>query len=159
MKCNFKDLNEAREKVYNFLKEHGDGLPEDALKKATETKMFSNFAIECDNQGEISSLATYENNDWFLCTIRYLATRPDQRGKGLGKKVVDEVMKKTEADDKCLVMAADITHDNEPSKNIFKKHGFTETNRFCWGTNQKSADIMHLVRFPEEDGKCKKALF
>ena len=155
MKCRFKDLRETRTKVADFLREHGDGLPEDTIKKATETRMFSHFAIECDNQNKISTLATYENNDWYLCTVRYLATRPDQQG--LGKKVINSVMKKAYEDDSCLVMAADITHDNIPSKKIFKRHGFKETTGFCWGKNQKPADIMHLVRFPDKKGKCKNA--
>jgi len=155
MKCRWKNLNEGREKIANFLREYGDGLPEDAIEKATETKMVYNFATECDKHNEITALATYDDNDWYLCTVRYLATRPDQRRKGLGKKVINEVMRKAKKDGSCMVMAADITHDNIGSKKIFYKHGFKELNRFCWGKNDKPADILQLVRFPDKGNKCK----
>jgi len=57
-----------------------------------------------------------------------------------------------------LVLAADITYDNTPSKRIFEKNGFEEVTRFCWGQGAKPADIMHYVRMPAKcDGDvCEK---
>ena len=153
MECRFNSESEKKALVKDFLKKYGDNLPPEALNKA-ET-LINNFVLECDTNNDITSAVTYEpKTDWYLCTIRYLATHADHRKKGLGLKVATEVIENAKKNPNCLVLAADIDFDNMFSKKVFERLGFTERTRFCWGAGQKPADILHYVKFPPQaDGK------
>lgn len=153
--CNFAG-KQKRQEVAAFLKENGDSLPAEAIKEATSKKMIDNWSLLCNDRGEIVSGVTYMYNDWYLCTVHYLATKASDRGKGHGSKVTAGVIEKMMNDDRCLVLAADITFDNAPSKRIFEKNGFKPVDRFCWKKGEKPADIVHYVKMPTKgSASCK----
>lgn len=144
-------------KIWNFLSKNGDGLPEEALKEATSGKVLDNWTLLCDEEDQIVSGVTYVNNDWYLCTIHYLATRKEDQRKGFGSKVMERAIGRMKKDDSCLILAADVTYDNEGSKKIFRKNGFNEVSRFCWKEGEKPADVLHYVKMnPGNQGtNCK----
>lgn len=96
----------------------------------------------------------YEHNDWYLCTLKNAAVRPDQRGKGLGRELYKRTTANAARNANCLVLAADVTHDNVPSIRALHRNGFSTVNRFCWQRGQKPANIMHFVRLPPKGGSC-----
>jgi|TARA_Y100000034_G_scaffold79270_1_gene95204 predicted GNAT family acetyltransferase len=134
-----------------FLRAYGDIPAEEVAKATTDLKKW--FTL-CDEKDTIVAAGRYEDNDWYLCTLKNIATHPDFRRRGLGGEVVDALLKKTFSNKSCLVLAGDITYNNIGSKRIFKKRGFEEVNRFCWGEGEAAADILHLVRFPAKGDKC-----
>jgi len=92
MECRFNSESEKKALVKDFLKKYGDNLPPEALNKA-ET-LINNFVLECDTNNDITSAVTYEpKTDWYLCTIRYLATHADHRKKGLVSKSQQKLLK------------------------------------------------------------------
>jgi len=150
MECRFQSKEEKKKLVREFLKEYGDDLPPEALDKAE--LLIDHFALKCDDNNQITAAATYEpKTDWYLCTIRYLATKTSERGKGLGTEVASKVIDDAKRNEQCLVLAADITFDNKFSKRIFEELGFVEKSRFCWAKGEKPSDILHYVRFPPQD--------
>jgi RimJ/RimL family protein N-acetyltransferase len=154
--CDFKSTEEKIRKLQEHLRKYGDAIPERAILEATSGQNLENWVMECDDKGDIASAITWENNDWFLCTMHYLATASEQRGKGLGKKVAARAVESAKGNPNCLVLAADVTYNNEPSKRIFRGLGFEEKSRFCWAPGEKPADILHFVKFPPEGATCKR---
>jgi GNAT superfamily N-acetyltransferase len=154
--CKFKSINEKRAKITAFLRAHGDNLPESNIRAAVSPKTIGNWALRCDG-AKIVSGATFEaGTDWYLCTFKNLATDSAYRKQGLGTAVSKEVLHKAIRKPICLMLAADVTFDNEPSKRIVKKLGFVERSRFCWGKGEKPADVLHYVRFPPTGARCAK---
>jgi predicted GNAT family acetyltransferase len=140
-----------RRELSSFIENYGDIPPDEVVKATAELNEW--FTL-CDDDDNIISAGRYEDNDWYLCTFKNIATHPDHRREGLGGEVVDALLKKTFDNPNCLVLASDITHDNIGSKRIFKKRGFEEVTRFCWGEGEEPADIMHLVKFPAGGTDC-----
>jgi len=155
-KCDFFNDQEKADRIKSFLREHGDKLPEEVIEQAVEGDSLSNWSLMCDDNNEIASGVTYKENDWFLCTLKNLATRPDMRRQGLAKMVTEDVIEKAKQNPSCLVLASDITFDNEGSKKTIEKFGFKEVSRFCWAKGEKPADILHYVRFPPDGTECKE---
>ena len=153
--CNFKNTEEKARLLQEHLRKYGDSIPERAILEATSGENLEHWVTECDDDGDLLSGITWANNDWFLCTLHYLATATEQRGKQLGSKVTAKAVEQAKANPNCLVLAADITYSNEPSKRIFKKLGFEEKNRFCWAPGEKPADILHFVKMPPDGAVCK----
>lgn len=153
--CNFKNTEEKIRLLQEHLRKYGDGVPERAILEATSGENLEHWVTECDDDGNLLAGITWINNDWFLCTLHYLATAAEQRGKYLGTKVTTEAAKDAMANPNCLVLAADVTYNNEPSKRIFKKLGFEEKSRFCWGPGEKPADVLHFVKMPPTGDTCK----
>jgi len=145
-----------REKLASFLKTHGDDLPEAAIKKATSPKAIRTWTVYCDDKNEIAAAMRYEHNDWYLCTVKNAAVRPDLRGKGIGSKLYVDTAAKAHKNPSCLVLAADVTSTNTPSVKALERAGFTTVNRFCWNKDEKPADIMHYVKMPAHGTSCKK---
>ena len=154
--CKFVDHRDKAYRIGEFLRSYGDGLPEIAIDEATKGDNLDHFVLDCNESNDIVSAVTWERNDWYLCTVHYLATHDKYRGKGLGSKVVEQAMKDTAKDPLCLVLAADITYNNHASKAIFKRNGFEEKSRFCFGAGEDPGDVLHYVRFPAkcEGDKC-----
>jgi GNAT superfamily N-acetyltransferase len=154
--CIISDVEEKKEKIREFLRTYGDDLPESAIENAVSDAVIDNWVIECDENGKIISGVTYINNDWYLCTIHYLATDKNFRGRGLGKKVTEEVLRKMMSNQNCKVVTADVTYDNAPSIAVAEKYGFKKVNQFCWMHGQKPAYIMQYVpNKPTTGMECK----
>jgi RimJ/RimL family protein N-acetyltransferase len=153
--CSFKNIEEKAKRIRDFLLKHGDALPEEAIQRAITGENLDHWVTVCDDSGGIVSAVTWEHSDWYLCTMHYLATDPEHRGKGLGSKVTTTAVEQAKANPNCLVLAADITASNEPSKRIVKKLGFAETSRFCWAKGEKPADILHFIKYPPTGDTCK----
>jgi len=148
-----------------FLREHGEGLPEDAIQRMTADEFRGNWATRCscDKPKEIIAAAHYEPLDWFLCGIKGLAVKEVLRWKGIGRQMTQEIVEKaSRAVDKagrprCLVLAADVTYDNVRSLRCLRRAGFEHVGEFCWAKGEKPADILHLARFkPTKDKACLK---
>jgi len=63
------------------------------------------------------AMVHYENNDWYLCTIKNLLTLEEHRGQGIGTAVLDRLLTKLDNDDRCLLYAGDIDVWNKASSN------------------------------------------
>ncbi len=96
----------------------------------------------------------YEHSDWYLCTLKNAAVRPDLRGKGIGSKLYKSTASNALKDSRCMVLAADVTYDNIPSVKALRRAGFITVNRFCWDKGQKPANIMHMVKLPPRGARC-----
>ena len=151
--CEMRPTGRA-EKVADFLRRFGDDLPEESIQHATRPENLDNVHTICDDQGEILSLALHEQADWYLCTIKNVATDPRARRMGLGSKVTKMAVDGA-IEDGCLVLTADITKSNVASKNMFRKQGFKEVNEFCWARGEEPADIVQYVLMPPDaQGRC-----
>jgi ribosomal protein S18 acetylase RimI-like enzyme len=144
-----------------FLRRHADDLPPAAIRSATSKKKLGNWTVYCDNQG-IAAAARFDPNDWYLCTLKNAAVRPDRRGQGLGRRLYQDVTKRALAErtqegwPRCHVLAADVTHDNIASIKALQRAGFRPVNRFCWSKGEKPADILHYVRVaPTKGTECR----
>jgi len=154
-KCSFPSPSATSKAIAGFLKAYGDDIPDQTIKEATKPSKLANWRLFCDcaNPKKIVSGGHYEQNDWYLCTVKHIATHRNFRGRGLGKAIVKDVVSNAFKKD-CLVLAADITVGNIPSEKIFKDEGFKTVNNFCWKKGQKPANILHYVLMPPKDGKC-----
>jgi RimJ/RimL family protein N-acetyltransferase len=156
--CNFTSKEELKKAMKEFLRKYGDELPEEAIEKAVSDDVINNWVTFCapDNPGEIMAGVHYEHNDWYLCTIKNAAVREQDRGKGIGTEMYKQITKKANMDD-CLVLAADVTYDNFPSRKPLEKIGFKPVNRFCWAPGKKPAEILHYVLSPAQGDACPPA--
>lgn len=152
--CNFKSKIKKKRQLAQFLEKYGDSLPKSAIKKAT-TSMLDHAEMLCNEHNEIIASAQWEKNDWYLCTLRYAATHPDYRGKGIASQITDQVIANAKKahnannEPSCLVLAADVTTDNIASKKILIKRGFRPVTQFNFDVPQKrlmgKTDILHFV--------------
>lgn len=151
--CKFPSSAAKTAALGKFLREHADDLPASAIAKATATGEHKKWTTFCDDQG-ITAAMRYEHNDWYLCTVKNAAVRPDMRGKGLGRELYKQTTANAHKNKDCLVLAADVTHDNVPSIKALRRAGFETVSRFCWQRGQKPANIMHMVKLPTRGSKC-----
>lgn len=149
--CSCRGVNKPV--LASFVRNFGDDIPEDTIKKATSTLKNWQIFCDCENPSRVISAGHWVKNDWYLCTIRHLATDKDFRGRGYGK----EIVKRLAVDaikQGCLVLAADVTTSNIPSQKIFENIGFQKVNTFCWGKGEKPANILHYVKMPAKGDRC-----
>lgn len=151
--CKFSSNKQKTAALADFLRKYGDGLPENAIRKASVSSEHRKWVTKCDAQG-IAAAVRYDHNDWYLCTLKNAAVRPDLRGKGLGSAIYKEAVKTAHKDPSCLVLAGDITSDNKASIAAAKSAGFKTVNRFCWANGEKPADILHFVKLTPTGDKC-----
>lgn len=155
--CRWYSREKKRETIQRFLRDHGDDLPEEDIQKSTNEENLDKWVTFCDTPGRIAGAMRYEGQDWYLCALKNAATRPDVRGRGIGKKVYSKTMRTALQDDQCLVLTADVTWDNYPSKKLLERMGFKAVNRFCWAEGEKPADVLHYVRIPPKGmNRCGK---
>ena len=149
--CQFRSEKEKREALRNFLRNHGDDLPPEAVKKATNREALQEWTMNCDEQG-VAAAMRYEHNDWYLCTVKNAAVRPDRRGQGHGSRLYVETSRRAlrarnkDGTQTCLVLAADVTVANKPSIRALERAGFRRVSRFRWSRKAPPADVMHFVR-------------
>ena len=147
-----------REAIQRFMREYGDDLPEDVIQKSTDDENIGTWTTYCDKEGIVAA-ARWEQNDWYLCTLKNAAVRENMRGKGIGKKLYPALMRNALKNKSCLVLAGDVTYDNIASKKLLEKMGFKAVNRFCWKEGKKPADVMHYVRIPPRSwNRCGKQI-
>lgn len=160
--CRFDDREQEREARMQFLQDYGNQLPEKVVKDMVDD-FWDKWTVKCscDSPKQIISAGHWEQSDWFLCAIKGLAVREKLRSRGLGREVTAEVVERAmatkakEGNYTCLVLAADVTYDNEPSLRLLRRAGFEHVGEFCWAKGEKPADILHLVRFrPTGDKSC-----
>jgi len=139
-----------------FLRQYGDDLPEQVIAEAVLDEMLPRWHMRCscEDPTEIVAAAYWKPSDWYLCTISGLAVKTELRGKGLGREAVRDVADKAAEDPRCLVLAADVTYDNERSKRSLRSAGFQDVSRFCFGESEKPTDIMHYIRYKPTDQQC-----
>lgn len=152
-KCKFPSTKNIKQSYAEFLRVYGDNLPEKSIKEAVKKLDNWQSLCDCKNPKKIVSVGHWVQNDWYLCTIKNLATHKGYRGQGLGTEVVNR-LKNYSFKNGCLVLAADVTTTNAPSKRIFEKAGFESVNKFCWSKKSSPADILHYVKTAPKNGKC-----
>lgn len=145
--CRFSTPQKKASALRRFLREYGDGLPAEAVKKAVAKDALPTWSVFCDEKG-VTAAMRYEHNDWYLCTVKNAAVRPDQRGKGYGSMLYQETVKNALQNESCKVLAADVTSSNTPSVKALERAGFKKVNEFCWAEGEKPADIVQFVRLP-----------
>lgn len=138
----------------SYLRRHADDLPRSAIQKATSKTAMPTWTTYCDKRG-IAAAMRYEQNDWYLCTLKNAAVRPDLRGRGHGSRLYTATANAAKKHRKCKVLAADVTVTNIPSIKALKRAGFKKLDSFCWKRGQKPADIMNFVKLPPRGGKCR----
>lgn len=151
--CKFPNAAAKTAAIKDFLTKHGDDLPAEVIKKASATDQHRRWTLYCDGNGVAAGMR-YEQNDWYLCTLKNAAVRPDLRGKGIGRVLYKQTADSALKDKGCLVLAADVTYDNKPSVKALMRAGFNTVNRFCWAKGQKPANVMHMVKLPTKGGSC-----
>lgn len=152
-RCKFPSARAKSAALADFMRRYGDDLPEAVIKKATAVDTLGLWTALCDERG-VAAAAHHERNDWYLCTLKNAAVRPDLRGRGIGRDLYRRITDRALADPACLVLAADITYDNVPSIRALRRAGFATVNRFCWQRGQKPANILHFVRLPPRGKSC-----
>lgn len=152
--CKFSTARAKSEAIGKFLREHADDLPEADIKKSVAVDRLGKWVAYCDEPAKVAAVMRYDPNDWYLCTLKNAAVRPDLRGQGIGTKLYEDTARKALADKGCLVLAADVTTTNQPSIRALRRVGFKEVSRFCWAPGQKPADVMHFVKLPPIGEKC-----
>jgi len=143
-------------KLRAFLRAHGDDLPPAELLKAT--RKMPEWVTWCDQKG-LAAVVRVAQNDWFLCTLKNAAVRPDLRGRGIASKQYSTAAARALANRSkfCKVLAADVTYDNVPSIKAAERAGFKRINRFCWSKGEKPAGIYHFVLSPpSRDNVCRR---
>lgn len=146
-----KKCKVTRKALAKFLRKHADDLPPSAIKKAVAD--LQSWVTWCDRKG-IGAIMRVEQNDWYLCTLKNAAVRPDLRGKGLGTKLYKATAQKAKSKDSCLVLAADVTATNTPSIKALERAGLKRVNRFCWPKGKRPADILHYVKIHPKGKSC-----
>lgn len=152
--CRFdSDFDKARA-IGSLLEEHGD-IPEDEILRAITPDKLDKWETLCDcnDLDRVLSGCRREQTDWYLWTIKNLATHKDYRERGLGGNVTRKSVEKS-IEEGARVLACDITIRNEPSRKIFEKLGFKRVNSFCWAKGEKPADILHFVYYPPVGEHC-----
>ena len=132
-------------------------LPEEVIAESVADELFENWTEYCNCKApkEIVGALHYENNDWYLCTLKGLAVEKDKRGYGIGSMITKDGIEKASQNPSCKVLAADITFDNRDSIKAFEKNGFQTVGEFCWAKGEKPADILHFIQFkPTKDKTC-----
>jgi GNAT superfamily N-acetyltransferase len=150
--CRFPSSRQKTRALTEFLRQYADELPAAVIKKAAASDEHRKWETVCDSRGEIAAAMRYEHNDWYLCTLKNAAVRPDMRGQGIGGAMYVRTAQRAAQNPMCKVLAGDVTHDNLPSIRAIRRAGFRSVGRFCWGKGQKPADIFHLILLPPSNG-------
>lgn len=125
-KPSFEEKNQIINFLHTHLEEYGDD-PKDILKAVDyslkEFTSFGGFIILLFEDSEIVG-ATVVNKTGMGGYIPenilvYIATHRDHRGKGIGKKLIGEVLNHAQGD-----IALHVEADN-PAKFLYEKMGFT----------------------------------
>lgn len=152
--CRFDNDFQKACSIGSLLEEHGDIPADEILKAVTPEKMDKwELLCNCEDRDSVVSCARREKTDWYLWTIKNLATHEDYRHKGLGGNVTRKCVEKA-IDEGALALACDITVKNEWSRKIFEKLGFEKVNRFCWEKEKPPADILHYALYPPVGKEC-----
>lgn len=138
-------------KLRGFLVAHADFPAEKVAEAVVDLDQWEAW---CDQQGEVVAAIRVEQSDWYLCTLKNAAVRPDQRGKRLSSKIYMALTKRALQSPSCAVLAADVTFDNVKSIAALERAGFQKVNRYCWMPGEKPADILHYIRMPAKNDKC-----
>jgi len=153
--CRFGSKAEKAQAIIEFLDAHGDDIPREVLEKRVP-ELVEDYALRCNEDGEIIGTALYEDIEFYLCEMKHLAVREDYQRRGIGSELTREIFEKAKADNDCAVILTDITFDNIGSKKTLRGMGFEDIGDYCFNEGGKPADLYILVRFPPENGKCKR---
>lgn len=140
--------------VRKFLATHGDDIPAEDIPKAANESNLSNWTVLCDAAEKVAAAMRWEQNDWYLCTIKNAAVRPDLRGKGIGSRMYKEVADHALQQPNCHMLAGDITEDNIGSIRAAEKAGMVKVSDFCWMKGSKPARVYHFVRYRPSNASC-----
>jgi len=143
--CNWKRRAGLQKKLTKFMVNYSDFPASEARKAVRDMREWD---VWCDREGEIIAAARVAQSDWYLCTLKNAAVRPDQRGKRLGSKLYRGITDRALRSPNCLVLAADVTSTNLPSIKALERVGFKTVNKFCWSKNDPPGDILHYVKMP-----------
>lgn len=112
------DLDEMHQLINRFYVDCG--LPDSMEKEKLMTKL-KNFRI-IREEGQIVSLAAFSPDGEDFCKIAYVYTRPEYRGKGFGRKVVNTIKNEILAMGKTAVLNVDVA--NPISNHLYESLGF-----------------------------------
>jgi len=154
-KCRFKDNLQKSNAINRLLRTSGDKIPPDEILNAVSLEKLDKWELTCNckKPNKVISGVRYEQNDWYLRTLKNFATDKYYQNKGLGGTVVKRAIDKA-MQDKVNVLAADITVTNKRSRHIFEKEGFVPVSTFCWKKGGPPVDIFHFVLYPPKNGTC-----
>ena len=137
-----------------FLIAYGDDVTPARAAAAVPLLDLSAWHIYVDGRGIAAAVKLALGTDWYSCTLKNAAVRPDLRGKGVGKFVYADALDHV-ASRGCHIVMADINHDNEPSIKAAARAGFKIVDRFCYKNGEKPVVVMHRVRSrPTERNEC-----
>lgn len=152
--CKFDTANKKRDAIAKFIKKYGDNIPEKEIKESVKDLKHWQTICDCNKKDKLLSIGRFEKTDWYLCTLKNLATHKDYRGMGLASQITKKVVEDAINSD-CLMMGMDITVSNKASMATATKYGFKPVSQFCWAGGKEPANVMHWVRYdPMGNNKC-----
>ncbi|MBQ6654531.1 MAG: GNAT family N-acetyltransferase [Erysipelotrichaceae bacterium] len=128
-----EDLDEMLEMINRFFMDCG--LPDKMEKEKLQNRL-NDFRIIRDD-GMIVSLAAYQPNTDTSCKIAYVYTRPQYRGRGYGRKVVNTI--KNEILAQGMTATLNVDQANPISNHLYESLGFRKVFSQGVYTQKKSA--------------------
>lgn len=144
------DNPSVKEQIIENIRKSGN-TPEPFIPSA-ESINLNDWEMECDENDKVIAQGNLESNsgDWYSCTIQKVYVDEKYRGKGIGERIVQNLIfkakaKKNKGFDDCQILTADVDRSNEVSRNLFEKVGFKIKESFCVPGDKKKADVLRMT--------------
>jgi len=122
-------------------------LPISKFEKEWDNALKQKPIFILEDQNEIKGfigLQFGEGMQSHIAFIRTFAVKPNEQGKGYGRKLIEFIMKKAETDG-AEKLQIEVEADNERAIPFYKKLGFEEEGRMKNYTKRKSGYVDDLV--------------
>ena len=137
--------------IWNKVVEDGIAFPQDEpLTPETAREFFSaqSFTGVCEENGEILGLYILHPNNVGRCghiSNASYAVRSDQRGKGIGKKLVTHCLKKAKELGFGILQFNAVVKTNESALHLYKSLGFTPLGIIPKGFLMKNGEYEDII--------------
>ncbi|GFR48068.1 hypothetical protein Agub_g9904 [Astrephomene gubernaculifera] len=114
---------------------------------------------EAGAESEVVGVLTAEWEDTRTCVLLTLVVRSDHRGKGVGKELLEELLRSACTQGSPVTIVTDVALANSPAVTFFKRQGFKQTHRshgrsmelsltcaFGTGSTASEATLRHVPR-------------
>jgi len=109
------------------------------------------YLYEFDDNGEIIVCLQLSENIWYQYEIKYVSTAEKYRRQGYASRLIQKAEGEARKMDACILQCA-IWEDNEASKGLFKKMGFTPVSGFYFASSGENVSVWHKVLKPVQTG-------
>jgi ribosomal protein S18 acetylase RimI-like enzyme len=91
-------------------------------------------------------LGERDNDSWYLV---YIGTRPEARGKGLGRKLIEHITKKADVEGRACYLES----SNVVNVSIYERLGFAKKKRIEFENGKGKLEMDIMVREPVVSGE------